>query len=157
MVAPADVNLHERPRATAVPPSFEVNYSTCMRLQPSERRPPKHPPRNATARQKRHVSSADIIKNLAQAPVQEACRKRSNARVKPKSRSDSRNNVDPLRVQKARQTSHQPLAYFACHSAESLLPSRALSYTNLPRQACAMQGDCCWSASFVSSALIRVR
>ncbi len=72
MVAPADVNMHERPRATAILPSFEVNYSTCMRLYPSERCPPKHPPRNAAASQKRHVSFADIIKHsLTQAPVQE--------------------------------------------------------------------------------------
>ncbi len=44
-----------------------------MRLQPRERRPPKHSSRNAAAAiQKRHVSVAYIIKhNLAQAPVQE--------------------------------------------------------------------------------------
>lgn len=72
MVAPANVNMHEKPRTPAVLLRSEVDYSTCVRLQLRERRPPKHAPRNVAASQKRHVSVAYIIKhNLAQAPVQE--------------------------------------------------------------------------------------
>lgn len=157
MFAPADVNMHERPRATAVLPSFKVNYSTCMRLQLRKRRPPKHPPRKISS------ESEETRFRRMHHQVQAgsgSCAGRSekvNAPVKAKSRCKSWNNVDPLFIVRWRTRPHNSLsAYFADHSAESLPPRRTLLY-NFSRQACPMQGECCWSASFVSSALILVR
>ncbi len=147
MVAPADVALHERPeqrlfcrvsRSTTAHACF-YNPASVVHLSTSSQCSSES--KETCLLRKNHQTQP----GSGSCAGRSACRKWSNAPlVKPKSRSESRNNVDPLFVLRRRTRPHNSLStYFACHSAQSLPPSRTLSYTDFPRQACAMQGECC--------------
>jgi len=142
MVGPADVNMHERPaqrlfcralRSTTAHACFS-NPASVVHLSTSSQCSSESKETCLLRKNHKH--------NLAQAPVQEGQRV-GNGQMLKVYLSLGTTSTHSSYSERCTRAHNSLSAYFACHCAESLPPSRTLSYTDSPRQACAMQGDCC--------------